>query len=224
MKPRKWIVAVTLTLGLAGLAAGAASYVLAQGGGGGSDSARLARVLNAPNPFPEVVATVNGQPISGTALARRVEILRMNYEDGLLTGRPGEGQLVADALDALIRNELLVQAAKERGVWPTQEEVIAQARRLKEAVLQLPIGSPEREAALRLWEEQGVTVDEIDSDPTVLEGLARELATGRVTSDLGRPPPGSPTDIDAHRAAVSGFVDTLRAEAKIDVYVATATE
>ncbi len=192
---------------------------LAGNGAGGLDAETVRRILNAPNPFPDMAATVNGQPISGTGLARRVEVLRMNYEDAP-GGVPDQEILVTEALDALIADELLIQAARERGVWPTQEEVVAQAQRMKEAVLQFPPGSAEREAAETLWEEQGVTVDEIDSNPTVLEGLARALAIARIKSDVGgRPAPGYPIDMTAYKAAIKDFTDSLRDGAEIQVYV-----
>ena len=63
-----------------------------------------------------------------------------------------------------------------------------------------------------------------DGLPLVLQDLARELATAHVTSDVGRPPPGYPIDMDARRQAIKEFADSLRSGAEIDVYVATATE
>lgn len=223
MKPRSWVTAGVLALMVAGAAIGLGTYVLAQESGSGLDTATVDRLVNPENPFPDVAATVNGQPISGVALARKVEVLKINYESAA-GGVPNDAQLATEALDSLISAELLAQAANERGLWPTQQEVVAQAQKLKEAVLQFPEGSPEREAAEMLWEGQGVNIDEIDSNPTVLENLASALATGRVTSDVGRPPPGYPIDIDARTAAISDFVDSLRSDAEIEIYVSTTAQ
>ncbi len=197
--------------------------LLTEGNGGGLDPATVARVLNAPNPFPDVVATVNGQEISGTGLAHRVETLRINYEREA-GGVPDQESLVTEALDALIANELLAQEAEERGLWPSEDEVVAQAQRMKEIILELPPTSPQREAAETLWEGQGFSIDEIDSNPVILQDVARALATGRVTSDLGRPPPGQSLDIDAVRAAIKDFTDSLWSEADIAIYVFATAE
>ncbi len=198
--------------------------LLAQGNGVSVDSATATRIVNAPNPFPDVAATVNGQEISGTALARNVEILRINYE-GAVGSVPDEGQLITEALDLLIQNELLAQAARERGLWPSEDEVVAQAQKMKEIILDLPPTSPQREAAETLLREQGFSIDEIDSDPVMLREIERALAIARITSDVQvSPPPGQSLDIDAVRAAIKELGDSLRSEADIAIYVSVTAE
>jgi hypothetical protein len=198
--------------------------LLAEGNGGGLDSATVARVLNAPNPFPDVVATVSGQDISGTALARKMEILRINYEDAA-SSVPDEGQLITEALDLLIQNELLAQEAEERGLWPTQEEVVAQAQMMKEIILELSPTSPQREAAETLLREQGFDISGLDSDPAILREIERALGIARITSDVeASPPPGQSLDIDAVRAAIKELGDSLRSDAEISIYVSATAE
>jgi len=201
---------------------GAALTLFAFAGGGTKvTSQTVERVLGTSESFPDVVATVNGQPISGRTLAYNVEIAKMN------AGVPAESKaspaLVREALQHLIGEELLVQAARARGLWPSQDEVVAAATELERQIKSAP--AAERQADEEGYALQGFTLDDIDSAPALLEVQARVIALARMQTEIEKGlPPDQLHDLNAHRAAIDQFIENLKSQSDIRVFIALPPE
>jgi hypothetical protein len=91
------------------------------------------------NAYPSVVATVNGVPIAGEALAieqARLELSRRQLaSDDAFPQDVIDQQLEeiarTDPLESLIDNELLRQAAERRGLYPSYEDGVASVDKLQ---------------------------------------------------------------------------------------------
>ncbi len=184
----------------------------------------MSRVVNAPNPFPQVVAMVNTEPIEGQILAWRVENSRMYYES---TGQvPPESQLVQEALDKLIREKLFEQEARARGLWPSRDEVVAYAQKKKKGLLEVPADSPERravelQAVEVMYAALGFSINEMDSNPRSLEILEGEMAGIRLANQIEQGlPVEQRQDLRAAQAALLAFKDSLRSKADVVVLIA----
>ncbi len=84
-------------------------------------------------PETEAAALVNGQPITMAALDRRVNLLMGRFK-GAQSAAPSQEQMAQfrkNILDKLIDLELLYQAAKEKGIVISDEEVDAQWKQMK---------------------------------------------------------------------------------------------
>jgi len=85
--------------------------------------------------YPPVVARVNGVAISAKALAQRVYVV-----EHAGPGAPPVADAVKAALEALIRDEILRQAAKARGIKVSDAEVRAYERQQQQVLAQSPDG------------------------------------------------------------------------------------
>lgn len=216
---RKSVLFALAAAALAGL--GAAITLFALGGPGGSVTPEtVQRVLETSESFPDVVATVNGQPISGRTLAYNVEIAKMNA--GYPAGTKADPALVAQALNHLIDDELLIQAARDRGLWPTEEEVASLATNLERQTKDAPPDA--RQAAEVGYRLQGFTLDDIDSAPALLEMHARAMALARIQTQIEENAgPAGPATQEALKAAIASFVQELRRAADIQILIALPT-
>jgi hypothetical protein len=95
------------------------------------------RVMNADDGYPDVVATVNGDPISGKALS--VQVAQLNMSATVPANPPATG------LGQLIREQLLLQEAKSLDVWPTSEDIDAAIGRFVSSYNKLSADSEERQ-------------------------------------------------------------------------------
>jgi hypothetical protein len=202
-----------------------ASYASAQDRPATSSAAQVEQIISelngAPNPYPQVVATVNGQPISGVSLAHAVEMRRINYRNQA-QALPAEGTLRSEALDALVNYELLLQAAKARGLEPSADEVVAFARTMQRDALQFAPDSAQRQYIDEVWLAQGLTVDRLDSDPLILHSLTRELTIARIKTEAARENPGQGVNLRNLRSRVADFIQSLRSQADISVLIDTS--
>lgn len=113
-----------------------------------------------PTPVsPEVVALVNGRPISGQAL----DILVQNG------GKSAQG-----ALNGLINDELLYQAAQRLGLAATEQEITASIRAEEEALPDMT--EEQREFYQWFYAEQGISTEDMVHNPRL-----RETARASVT-------------------------------------------
>lgn len=70
-----------------------------------------------------VVATVNGEEITGAELSERVEQTRSSQLGGQSLSSDQEGQLREQTLETLINETLIQQAAEEAGITVSDEEI-----------------------------------------------------------------------------------------------------
>ncbi len=189
------------------------------GGGDGVTPENVSRIFNAPNPFPEVVATVNGESIDGARLAQKVGFSRIGYEQ--IGGPiPSDSQLAREALDSLIEMALYLQEAKRLGLWPTVEEAQTSALELKERILADPPDSPERQATELALTAQGIYLKGFESNPLLLEQVSAILAIINLDKHIRDGLPAEEhRDSEAKLRAERSFRESLRAEAKIEIFI-----
>ncbi|MDO8616328.1 MAG: SurA N-terminal domain-containing protein [Dehalococcoidia bacterium] len=175
----------------------------------------VTQILTNRNEFPDIVATVNGDPLTGAALARQVQIANLNAGSSLTPD-----SAVGAALNGLIRNELLVQEAKNRGLWPSPDDVLSKTRRYIEWLKSLPEGSGERKISEQVFQLQGIDTNSLDANPDFLLYEAREIAVtrlnGAVRASLPAPQQRDPQVV---RAAMDRLVDDLIEQATIQLFV-----
>ena len=144
------------------------------------------------NEYPEVVAKVNGEPITGEALASRQVMLERSRRQlrmdltGAALPELASSQLEEiesiDPLEALIDEELMRQAVELLGLLPSHEEAV-QFTRGQEANFLHPNGtvSPEsRKRTLELLRLQGWPTENWAADERVVEGYRQSLGLGRL--------------------------------------------
>lgn len=173
------------------------------------------RISTAANPFPDVVARVNGQPVRGASLAKAIAIARENSPPADVSQ---DEELQAHALQSLIDQVLLSQAAVQQGLLPSDEEVAQEEGRLIAAFDTLPDGSPERQAAEEMLTLQGMSFDTLSTDPAFFEYVSRSLSLAKVKFTAEHPA-GLPGDSTAARDRLNAYVDALRQAATIEVIV-----
>lgn len=91
--------------------------------------------INVTSTYPDVIATVNGEPIPGVALAQLDAVAE---EVAKTPPSPGWPQMQGDPLDCVINQYLLRQAADRLGLEPTRAEVEEYAREYEEDLKKLP--------------------------------------------------------------------------------------
>ncbi len=93
-----------------------------------------------PNPYPDVVATVNGEEIAGEALVFQQVSFELGRQRILALGAPLQDPWMAgieptDPLEALIDDALLGQAVVRLGLLPTYQEAVEYTRKQEETAL-----------------------------------------------------------------------------------------
>lgn len=121
----------------------------------------------------DVAAVVNGEEISKTELEAQVNRL-MEQSPQMFEGEEGESRLVEfkrQLLDNMINAVLIRQAAEERGITVTDEEIDAQIEDLK-------AGFPSEEEFNTALADANLTLDELKQQ------LRDQLATQRLMEEL----------------------------------------
>ncbi len=121
----------------------------------------------------DVAAIVNGEEISKTELEAQVNRL-MEQSPQMFEGEEGESRLVEfkrQLLDNMINAVLIRQAAEERGITVTDEEIDAQIEDLK-------AGYPSEEEFNTALTDANLTLDELKQQ------LRDQLATQRLMEEL----------------------------------------
>lgn len=153
----------------AGLLAWWAALALAscRGGDGRPESATPESAL------PEVVARVDGEPVTRAELRRMIANPRtLEQARQELGGRPpGAADLHRLALRKLVHLRLLVQEARRRGITVTDDE-------LDQAIVSLRRGFPDLRSFGEWMKGQGL------DEPSFFEGVRADLAADRVRAAL----------------------------------------
>jgi len=189
------------------------------GTGLGPLTQQVQRIVGADNPtYPEVVAIVNGVPISHQALARQVALLKEVYHQSETEVTPQN--LERQALENLIRYQLLAQYAKEHGLWVSFEEAQAFAQQVEDLMKAFPPGSDERLAMEAVWQIQGLNPQSPAADPRVIEGYQLGLSIGRARAYIIQSlPPEVRTNPQALEQAIDDFVANLRRQADVKIFI-----
>jgi len=188
------------------------------------------------NEYPEVVAKVNGEPITGEALASRQVMLERSRRQlrmdltGAALPELASSQLEEiesiDPLEALIEAELMRQAVERLDLLPSHEEAVQFTREQEESFLH-PKGtaSPEnRRQTLEALRLQDWPAENWASDERVVEGYRRSMGIGRLRGqecdDVGGSKEPTPSVFVAHVGKdCSEFLKKERTRADIIYFV-----
>ena len=163
--------------------------------------------------YPPVVARVNGAAISGKILAQRV--YAVNHAG---SGAPKVADPVKTALDALIQDMILRQAAKARGITVSDAEVRAFEQQQQTTLAQSPEGMS--------YMQQIVALEGYDSvaaywaNPRTIANIRDILLLGKMKQQIEKmlvktlltPQPNQP---ETTQQAIEQFVAAQRAHVKI---------
>ncbi len=161
--------------------------------------------------YPDVVARVNGQPISGKALAQRVYIVQNSRTPGLDKTDP-----VRTALNQLIGEAVLTQVAPAHGVSVSEDEARAFAQSQRRMAEQAQ--DHDKEALAALAASLGVSPEEYFTDPRVIETYRQGMILGRMRGQVLETLPAERRgDPAAQQAAIADFV--ARSGARVEVLI-----
>jgi hypothetical protein len=145
--------------------------------------------------YPDVVTTVNGEPVTSRALASKQALLELGRRQwtGEIAG-PLQEQADAmldrlqslDPLEELIDDTLKRQAVERLGLLPSYEEAVDYTSEREEAFLH-PRGtvSPEnREETLETMRLQGFPTENWASDARVVEGYRQGMGFVRLRNEV----------------------------------------
>ncbi|MBU8907457.1 SurA N-terminal domain-containing protein [Desertibacillus haloalkaliphilus] len=193
--------------------------------------------------LPETIATVNGEDITNEIYQAQIQQFMMVYQmQGLdLEAQDEDGQMTQmihqQALDSLIADRLLVQAANEQGIEVDEEEVETQ---LNQVTAQFETEEELNEAL----EQENITMDElreditnqlkrlqfeeeIAGDVTVSEEEIRDAydelvaAHGDEVPEFDEYQPQLEQQIKDERSheRIAAYVDELREEGEVEIYI-----
>jgi hypothetical protein len=176
--------------------------------------------LRFENDYPAVVATVNGEEISGDALSRQqvsLELSRRSADrvDENLGGATSYADELAaqDPLEALIDETLKHQAIERLGLLPSDEEAIEYTREQEESFRSAVVTNPEnREQTLEFLRMQGFPESDWASSENVVEGYGWSMAMARLLNDVCR-----------NATEVRGYVNTSTSH-NCDAFIAAERE
>ena len=121
------------------------------------------------SPYPEVVATVNGEPIGGLALAQ----VEQAFEEQAKRQPQDLPLPQQDPLDFLIDQHLMLQAADRLGLTPTRQEVEAYARMWEARLNDLPL--EQRLEFETLMAAQGLPTEDFTDNETLMAAYEQSL-------------------------------------------------
>lgn len=255
---KTWLISAGLAVGLLTVAAcggsESADDTAGQTGNGSDSAAATSEAPGAADPaampeadvadVPDVVAEVNGVEISGEDFVAAYE---GQFQQAAMQAQASgqevdQDQLKTQTVDGLVANELLVQAADEREITSSAEEVDSTLEELATGN-----GLASTEELMTLLEEQGTTEDDVRSqvetqvkvdklieqeapveEPTDAE--LQELYDSLAGDQGGDPAQGGLPPLEEVRpqlveqlreqeqsAVITALVDDLRAEADVTV-------
>ena len=132
-----------------------------------------------PNPYPEIVATVNAEEIMGEELLVKEISLELGRRDIADVGEILKEQLLADSdstdpLNSLIDYSLMKQAVERLGLLPSQEEAIEYTRQMEQTFLQ-SAGVAGLESAVELLRLQGFPAEDWAANDELVERYSETL-------------------------------------------------
>lgn len=205
------LAAVGCILAFGGLTLGAGAQV--------EDPAeQLRTLLDSDHGYPEVVATVDGDPVYGRELSLRIEMME---QDPTWAGRSVE----TIALGSLVGDRLLLLKARELGIWPSENEVTERIARIQSEYAKAGAGSSVRTAIDTALSVQGLTIDELQTNQSVRAVYERALAIAKVHQYVWQSlPPAEKGDSDKVLAAQDALLKASWERANIVVEIGVTPE
>jgi hypothetical protein len=160
------------------------------------------------DPYPAVVAYVDGHAISGQILAFRVYALGQNPT--LDQSHP-----VRDALHGAIQDQILIDHASDYGVTVSYNEARAFAQQEKKQILSAPVPAAQADIADRA-RQMGLSVDDYFNSPSVIQGYREGMILGEMRNYiLTRAPVKRPRTAAGEQGALDAFTDSIHAKVRI---------
>ncbi len=151
--------------------------------------------------YPAIVANVNHQPITGKELAQRVYTVQQSQAPGLDKTNPAR-----TALNQLIEERVLVQAAEARGITVSDADVVAFAQSQQNLLAQAK-NLPGQEIINTQATSLGIPPTQYASDSRVIKAYRQGIILGRMRAQIaGTLPAEQRDDPAAVQAAITGFV------------------
>ncbi len=161
--------------------------------------------------YPSVVARVNGRPLSGKELAQRVAVVQQSQALGAAKADP-----VQTALDQMIEEAVLIDAAGQRGIAISEDEARASAQMHVQRTTAMPGG---KELIATYAADLGVTPDRYAADSRVVAAYQQGMILGEMRAQLADTLPAARRgDPAAVQAAVKSFV--AQSGANVEVLIA----
>lgn len=162
--------------------------------------------------YPAVVASVNGKPITGVALAQRVFIVQHNPH---VISDPSQVSVERIALEQLIVESVLIDSANDVGVTVSEQEAADFALAQQNAILNGddPVARDQYAAAAAQF---GVSAEELATDRRAIDTYRQGMILGRMYDYVvGTLPENQRADPAAFEGAVRSFVDQHANDIKI---------
>ncbi len=178
---------------------------------GGADSTEALFNVDG-HEYPDVVASVDGKPITGAALAQRVFILQHSPQ---AVSDPSQFSVERIALEQLIFEMVLIDSADEVGVTVSEQDAAGFALEQQNAILNGDDpAARERYAAVAA--QLGVPAQELATDPRTIDSYRQGMILGRMYDYvLGTLPENQRMDPVAFEGAVRSFVDEHAKDVRI---------
>jgi len=162
--------------------------------------------------FPNVVAYVDGNPITGQQLTREIYILQ--HTAGVVVGQSSVTQV---ALQQIIEDMILIDHASDYGIAISMDQARAYAQQQRTFALNNPAT---RQSISLLAQQLGVSVEAYFSQPQVIDGY-RKLMTlkamqGAILSTL---PADQRANSANEQAALAAFAAGIHARVEVLITV-----
>lgn len=177
---------------------------------------------------PNVVATVNGDPIYAEGLELHVEGTLANNRQMLQRMPPGSfppqvlatlqetpNQVRHNALTGMIQDCLLLQEGKHLGLTASLSAAQAMARQQLQLIHSLPTSDPARVSFEQYLQANHLTEQTFGTDPRILHGYVETLTMAAVRRHIqaGLPSGQSPT------AGINAYIQHLWQTGNVHVYL-----
>lgn len=157
--------------------------------------------------YPEVVATVDGHPISGKNLAQQVYVIQHNPQDAEF-----RKDAVNVALNWLIQNQVLLDHANDVGVNVSDNDVKGYIQQVKAQAEQDP-GS--QELTKELAKQLGVDPADYFDQPSVIQQYKDGLTLAAVQRIVLSKTPAAQRTGNWQAQALADYVNSLHPDVKI---------
>ncbi len=159
--------------------------------------------------YPEVVAYVDGHPISGKDLAQQVYVIEHNPQDVAL-----RSDAVNIALNRLIQNQVLLEHASDYGINISDDYVRSYVQQVKAHSAQDPSN---RDLTNELAKQLGVDPADYYDQPQVIQQYKDGLTLNAVESYVLSNVPANKRTGDWQSQTIAAVVDSLNPQVKIQI-------
>jgi SurA N-terminal domain len=210
---------VAVAIGLIVAIAVTASLVALSASGDGSSAGgitpvQLQSILQADNGYPDIVATVNGDTITGKALSSTSAALKTQFPAA------SDSDLASLALSSLIRGTLITQAARSLNVWPNDNDITKAVADYQTNYDQLPAGSAAHDTMYQELTMQGIDPANVASSSIFRGVIEQSMAQANIRNYVrGTLLQGQQNDQNTLNQAEDQLVSGLWKQAALQVLV-----